>query len=146
MKATRHLNHVIQFSYPFFNVKSPEFRSWFQTEGRNIPETCWISLEQQRRYNSQLVEGWTYTAEVKKRCREYYEIAEVKQNKPGYISDVNWYTQLKTEERIEIVRLAEVEKAAKAAVAARSEEAVAPRPGTGMSQYIPLVLAIPGDP
>lgn len=29
MKAKRHLNRSIQFSYPFCNVKSPEFRSWF---------------------------------------------------------------------------------------------------------------------
>ena len=107
-------------SYPFYKVRSPEFRSWYQTEGRNIDETCWISLEQQRQYNSQIVEGWTYSAEIKTRCRQYYEIAEVKQNKPKFITDYNWYKRLKSEERIEIMRLSEVEKAAEAAIAARA--------------------------
>ena len=32
-KATRHLNRVVQMSCPFYKVRSPEFRSWHQTEG-----------------------------------------------------------------------------------------------------------------
>lgn len=68
------------------------------------------------------------------------EIAEVKQNEPRYVSDINWYTQLKTEQRFERMRLAEV------AAAARSQEAVATRAGTGSSQNLPMVLAILGDP
>ena len=44
------------------------------------------------------------------------------------------------------MRLADIEKAAKAAIAARSEEVVAPKSEAGMSQYLPLVLAILGDP
>ena len=99
-----------------------------------------MSTEQERQCNSK-TERCANTEEVHRRCAELKELAEIEQNADQYVADINKYTDLKYQERVDR------ERHEKEAEAARPQQQTAvTTPGTTSSQYTPMVLAILGDP
>lgn len=58
MEVEKHLErHIYNTHKQFSEVVSDNFRSWFNTEGRYVPQDKWVSIEKERQCNPQF-ESW----------------------------------------------------------------------------------------
>ena len=71
-----------------------------------------MSIEQERQFNSK-TERCANIEEVQRRCAELKELAEIEQNADQYVADVNRYTDLKNQERVDRERHEEEAEAAR---------------------------------
>ena len=99
MDVEKQVNRRIFQSADFSEVGSESFRSWWNTEARNVPRELWVSMEKERQCDPAVrkAEKRIITEELEERCKNLKEWVSSDMNMEIYTEAIRVYSDLKRE-------------------------------------------------
>ena len=103
MEVDKHVERRIFQAPDFSKVGSESFRSWWNTEARNVPRELWVSMEKERQCDPaiQKAEQRIITEELEQRRKNLKEWVSSQMNKEIYTEGIRVYTNLERERQAE---------------------------------------------